>query len=136
MSHSFVCMPVCVCVWEREILSTGTYLSLHAIDSILYVTLFRQRSELRKLTRQADRMITGKRRVQLHRCKPVNQPLASLSTGCHFPLEPIRLNYGKGTLDCGVCVGEVIPPDSCLLSDNSQSLWKSSLPILAAVSFC
>jgi len=80
-------------------------------------------------------MITGKRRVELRRFKPVNRALASLSAGCHFPLEPIRLNYGKGALDCGVCVGEVIPPDSCLLSDNSQSLWKSSLPILAAVGF-
>lgn len=59
-----------------------------------------------------------------------------LSTGYHFPLEPIRLNYGKCTLDCGVCVSEVIPPDSCLLSDNSPSLWKSSFPILAAVGFC
>lgn len=68
--------------------------------------------------------------------QPVNQPLASLSTGYHFPLEPIRLIYGKGTLDCGVCVREVILPDSCLLSDNSPSLWKSSFPILAAVAFC
>lgn len=73
-------------------------------------------------------MITGKRCVELRKCKPVKRPLASLSAGCHFPLEPIRLNYGKGTLDCGVCVGGVIPPDSCLLSDNSQSLWKSSFP--------
>ncbi|TNN26514.1 hypothetical protein EYF80_063349 [Liparis tanakae] len=78
-------------------------------------------------------MITGKRRVELRRFQPVKRALASLSAGCHFPLEPIRLNYGKGALDCGVCVGEVIPPDSCLLSDNSQSLWKSSLPIPAAV---
>lgn len=116
----------CVCEFVKQ--SRGMDLSLHFMKSIFYGTLFRQLSKVRKLTRRADKMITSKRSVEPCRCKAVNQPLASLTTGCLFPLEPIRLNYGKGALDCGVCVGEVIPPDSCLLSDNSPSLWKSSLP--------
>lgn len=66
-------------------------------------------------------MITGERFVSLRKWRPVT---ASPSTGCHFPLEPIRRIYGAPPLDCGVCVREVIPPDSCLLSDNSPSLWK------------
>lgn len=126
-------MGVCVRDTDRDIVSM--YLLLRTSDFIHRVTLFTLLSEWRKVTRRADRMITGKGCVSLHKCKPVNQPLASLSAGYHFPLEPIRLNYGKGTHNCGVCVSEVIPPDSCLLSDNSPSLWKSSFPLLAAVGF-
>lgn len=109
-------LSACVWVYETE---QSVDSSPHFMKSIFRGTLFRQLSKVRKLTRRADKMITSKRGVEPRRCKPVNQPLASLTTGCLFPLEPIRLNYGKGALDCGVCVGEVIPPDSCLLSDNS-----------------
>lgn len=65
------CVSLCVC--EREVLRKSTYLPLHTVDYILRVTLFGYLSELRKLTRCGDRMITGKRRrlaSQMQTCQP------------------------------------------------------------------